>query len=60
MSSKRIDLLNKMLEAETLYKMAQEVGSGEGEVDQSTADRLANEIFDKLFDDEFKRLMGES
>jgi uncharacterized protein Yka (UPF0111/DUF47 family) len=60
MTNKKIELLNKMLEAETLYKMAQEVGSGEGEVDQATADRLANEIFDKLFDDEFKRLMGES
>ena len=60
MSSKKIELLNKMLEAETLYKMAEEVGSGESEVDQVTADRLANEIFDKLFDDEFKKLMSES
>lgn len=48
--SKRIDALNKILEQEKLLKMAQEVGQTISEVDESTADRLAEEIFEKLFD----------
>ena len=50
-------LLAKILEEEQLHKMAQEVGAGEGqEVDQATADRLAKEIFDKLFDEEMSKI----
>jgi len=54
MTNKKISILSKILEAEKIYKMAQEVGAGEKEIDQATADKLANDIFDQLFNDELK------
>lgn len=47
---KKISTLNKILEEEQILKMAQEVGQVQGEIDPATADRMAEEIFDKLFD----------
>lgn len=57
MTNKKMTLLAKILEEEKLHKMAQEAGGPEGEVvDQATADRLAQEIFDKLFDEELSKI----
>jgi len=50
MNNKRMTLLTKMLEQEKLYKLAQEVGKDQI-VDATTADKLADDIFDQLFDD---------
>jgi hypothetical protein len=58
MTNKRISILSKLIENDKIIKIAQEVGSGEGEIDKTTADRLAEEVFDKLFDDELKRVIG--
>jgi hypothetical protein len=58
MSSKRMQILAKIMEEEKLYKLAQEAGASMGEVDQATADRLAQEIADKLLQDELDKLLG--
>jgi len=56
----RQTILAKLIEDEQIKKMAQEVGAvGEKEIDQATADRLANEIFDKLFDEELKTVINK-
>jgi hypothetical protein len=58
MVNKKLTLLAKILEEEQLHKMAQEAGVPEGEVvDEATADRLAQEIFNKLYDEELKKLI---
>jgi hypothetical protein len=48
---------DKKSEDEKILKIAQEVGAGEGEIDESTADNLAHQIFDQLFDEELKKLL---
>ncbi len=57
MTNKRMELLAKFLEEENLHKMAQEVGNEPGEIDQATADRMAKDIFDKLFDEELNKIL---
>lgn len=42
----------------SLLKLAQAVGA-EQEIDQATADRLANEFFDKVYDDVFQAMFNE-
>jgi len=58
--TKRMELLARMLEEQNLYKMAQEVASGPEEVDEATADRMAKDIFDQLFDAELQKLYSQS
>jgi hypothetical protein len=58
MTTKRIEILAKILEEEKLFKLAQEAGANMGEVDKTTADRLAEEIAAKLIQDELDRLLG--
>lgn len=55
--SKRLELLTKIAEEAKIRKMAQEAGAGLDEVDQSTADKLAKDIFDKLFEEELAKLL---
>lgn len=50
-------VISRLLDEEAIEKLAQGVSS-EGEVDQATADRMAKEIFDKLYDEELKKLLG--
>ena len=42
----------------SLLKIAQEVEATK-EIDQATADRLANEIFDKIYNDAFQKMLSE-
>ena len=61
MSNKK-SLLDSLLEAEQLYKQAQITGSEptvEPEVDPVAADKMAQDIFDKLFDDELRNLISQ-
>jgi uncharacterized protein Yka (UPF0111/DUF47 family) len=60
MTSKKISTLIKLLDDEKILKMAQEIGAGEGEIDQVAADKMADQIFDQLFDDELKKLINQS
>jgi hypothetical protein len=57
MNNKKISTLVKILEDEKILKMAQEVGAGSNEIDETTADNLAHQIFDQLFDEELKKLI---
>lgn len=58
MSSKRMQVLAKIMEEEKLFKLAQEAGANMGEVDKATADRLAEEIAAKLLQEELDKLLG--
>lgn len=60
MDKKRITVLAKILEEEKLQKMAQEVGAGENNIDETTADKLAHDIFNQLFDDEINKIINQS
>ena len=55
MTSKRISILNELIEG--LDKTAQE--TNESEVDKATSDRLANEIFNKIFDEAYQKMLSE-
>jgi hypothetical protein len=55
--SKRLELLAKLMEAETLYKIAQEVGTQPDEIDEATADQLAQDIFNQLFIQEVQEII---
>lgn len=57
MTNKRLEVLAQIVEDEKIRKMAQEVGAGMDEVDQGTADKLAQDIFDKLFEEELAKLI---
>ncbi len=55
-------LLDSLLEAERLHKLAQITGSeptAEPELDMTEADKMAQDIFDKLFDDELRNLISQ-
>ena len=56
-ASFRTKLLSKIFEEQALRKMAQEAPVVD-EVDKATADRLADDIFSKLFDNELTKLLG--
>lgn len=58
MTNKRTTIMDKILEQERLRKEAQEVEPASAEIDQATADKLAKEIFDTIFDEELKKLIG--
>lgn len=53
MPTKRMTMLAKILEEERLHKIAQEAVAPEigGEVSQDEADKLAEQIFDQLFEE---------
>lgn len=55
--TKRIDILSQIMEETKIQKMAEEVGEQSGEIDQATADKLAQDIFDKLYEDELRKLL---
>jgi hypothetical protein len=55
MKKDRMLILNELIEG--LDKTAQE--TNEPEVDKTTSDRLANEIFDKIFDEAYQRMLNE-
>jgi hypothetical protein len=56
--TKRLEILSQIMEDEKIRKMAQEIGTEV--VDQSAADKLATDIFDKLFNEEVQKLIQES
>jgi hypothetical protein len=58
--SRKMQLLTKLLEGEKMQKMAQDAGTGVPEVDQATADRLAEDIFNQLFDEEVNKLINQA
>lgn len=49
MTNRRTKLLTKLAEAEKIRKMAEELGNND--VDPATADQMAEQVFDKLFDE---------
>jgi ribosomal protein L16 Arg81 hydroxylase len=55
--TKRLETLAQIIEEEKIRKMAQEVGDQPGEIGEAEADKLAQDIFDKLFDEELKNLL---
>jgi len=55
--SRRLELLAKVLEAEALHKMAQDVGNQSDEIDDATADQMAEEIFNQLFVQEVQEII---
>lgn len=55
MKKDRMLILNEVIEG--LDKTAQE--ANEPEVDKATSDRLANEIFDKIFDEAYQKMLSE-
>lgn len=59
MSNKKISILTRLLEQEKLSKEAQVLENAEPQVDQNTADKMANEIFNKIFDDEYQKMINE-
>ena len=59
MSTKKISTLTKLLEEEQLYKMAQQIGNKEGEISQEEADKIAQEAYEKIFDEELKKIVGQ-
>ena len=54
MTTKRIDILSKIL------KEAQETVGQPDQMDQSTADKIAEDIFNKIFDEEVKKLISQT
>lgn len=60
MSNKRLEILAQIVEDEKIRKMAQEAGAGPDEVDQATADQLAQDIFEKLFNEEMNKIVSQS
>lgn len=53
----RLELLDKLLNAELFYKMAQEVGNQPDEIDDATADQMAEDIFNQLFLQEVQEII---
>jgi len=49
MNQRRIKLLSKVIEAQKLNKLAQQLE--ENSVDKSEADKLADQVFDQIFDE---------
>ena len=58
MTNPKIKLLEKILEEESIHKLAQQTNV-EGEIDQATADQLADQIFDQLFDETINEALKE-
>ena len=52
MSDKK-SILTKLVEEDKLKKQADDA-----EIDQTTADKLAKEIYEQIFDEELKKLVG--
>ena len=50
-----MSIIDKLLEEYNLNKIAQET-----EINETTANKLADDIFDELFDEEIKQLMSVS
>ncbi len=58
--SKRLSILARILEEEAFSKMAQEATPTEGaEIDQATADKVALELYKKIFDAEWQKVLKE-
>jgi len=55
--TKRMDTLSQIMEEAKIRKMAQEVGNQPGEIDQAQADKMAQDIFDQLFQEELQKLL---
>jgi|SRR5271166_2241019 len=51
MTKKRISILQQIIEEDKLLKLGQETGTNEGAVEAASADKMAEEIFNKLFDE---------
>lgn len=60
MTNERKKVLSEIMENENLLKLAQELSNNATEVDQATADQIANQIFEQIFDEELKKVLSES
>ncbi len=59
--SKRISILERIMEEDQIYKAAQEAISETGttEIDQATADRMANELAENIIDQIYQSVLNE-
>ena len=58
MNTKRNNLLLKIIKNYEIKKEAQE-NIVNSDIDQNTADKMAEEIFDTIFDEEIEKLIGQ-
>ena len=59
--SKRISILERIMEEDNIYKKAQEIISQteNQEVDKATADRMANELAENIIDQIYQSVLNE-
>lgn len=57
MTNKRLEIIAEIIEEAQLRKMAQDVGNQPGEIDKATADKLAEDIFEQLYNEELQKLL---
>lgn len=55
----RKTILSRLLENKNLSKEAQMPETIEPQIDKATADKMANDIFDKIFDDVYQKVISE-